>query len=194
MCQRRQKSRDFWRRWHISLSTWLRDYLYIPMGGNRKGVLRTRVNLLNTMLLGGLWHGASWMFVAWGAFHGALLGLDRLLGLRESSHRAGQWLQRLVVFHAVCLGWILFRSPTVSDALEVMSSFARATSLPAVSPWVWSALALAFATQLLRPEWKLGLRLSFLRVPGFVRGVAYAVLLGLVANAQGDTPFIYFQF
>lgn len=186
--------RDFWRRWHISLSTWLRDYLYIPMGGNQKGAMRTRVNLLNTMLLGGLWHGASWMFVAWGAFHGALLGLDRLLGIRESTHRRGQWLQRLVVFHAVCLGWILFRSRTVPDALEVLATFGRSTALPSISPWVWVALVLAAVTQLLRPRWKLDLRLAFLRVPATVRGVAYALLLGLVANAQGDTPFIYFQF
>lgn len=107
--------RDFWLRWHISLSGWLRDYLYIPMGGNRKGSWRTYQNLAVTMLLGGLWHGAAWNFVLWGAYHGALLVAHRLLirlfkGWTVVEHRVF-WLARVVVFfHLVCVGWIVFRS------------------------------------------------------------------------------------
>lgn len=102
--------REFWARWHISLSTWLRDYLYIPLGGNLKGRRRTYVNLVLTMLLGGLWHGAAWTFVAWGAFHGALLAIYHAWAAKFSPSGtldSGRWigLRRLWMFHLVCLGW-----------------------------------------------------------------------------------------
>jgi alginate O-acetyltransferase complex protein AlgI len=105
---------DFWRRWHITLSRWLRDYLYIPLGGNRASPLRRDINLMITMLLGGLWHGASWTFVAWGAWHGALL-----VGHRHAEGRFGPlppMVRRAVTFLAVCLGWVLFRSKTFGQA------------------------------------------------------------------------------
>ena len=103
---------DFWRRWHISLSTWLRDYLYIPLGGNRGGTLSTYRNLMVTMILGGLWHGASWTFVLWGAYHGALLVGYRVLGDRETESRLSpiNLLKGLFVFHLMCFGWLLFRA------------------------------------------------------------------------------------
>ena len=112
---------DFWRRWHISLSTWLRDYLYVPLGGNRKGAARTYLNLMLTMLLGGLWHGANWTFVAWGGLHGAALAVTRfgknLRGepnvVREPQN-ARDWLVKagkvVVTFHFVLLTWVLFRA------------------------------------------------------------------------------------
>ena len=110
---------DFWRRWHISLSSWLRDYLYIPLGGNRHGSRKTYRNLLLTMLLGGIWHGAAWTFVIWGAYQGALLMIERLLGGRKAIADWFEartltarltWIARvLVCFHFVCLGWIIFR-------------------------------------------------------------------------------------
>lgn len=106
---------DFWRRWHITLSTWLRDYLYIPLGGNRKGTLRTYVNLMLTMLLGGLWHGANWTFVAWGALHGVGLVVTRAVG-----HRIGFDLPKpirwLLTYAFVCLTWIFFRAPNFTTA------------------------------------------------------------------------------
>jgi D-alanyl-lipoteichoic acid acyltransferase DltB (MBOAT superfamily) len=111
---------DFWRRWHISLSTWLRDYLYIPLGGNRRGIRRTYVNLMLTMLLGGLWHGANWKFVAWGLYHGALLALFRALPVRIALPDAWRMLLRPVcivaMFHATCLGWLFFRCNSLRQA------------------------------------------------------------------------------
>lgn len=120
---------DFWRRWHISLSSWLRDYLYISLGGNRRGQARTYANLLTTMLLGGLWHGASWNFVIWGGLHGAWLAVERMLTRsREAAAVARvQWnsvplrmLKCAAVFHGVCLTWIFFRAQTLHDAMTVI--------------------------------------------------------------------------
>jgi alginate O-acetyltransferase complex protein AlgI len=110
---------DFWRRWHISLSRCLRDYLYIPLGGSRKGELRTYVNLMITMLLGGLWHGASWTFVVWGGYHGALLGFYRIFS--EQWDRVPQILQRAFTFFLVILGWTLFRADNWGDALTLFN-------------------------------------------------------------------------
>src|SRR5579862_6953313 len=105
---------DFWRRWHISLSTWLRDYLYIPLGGSAEPGYKTYRNLLFTILLGGLWHGANWTFVLWGAIHGVGLAVERALGFARNVTRL--WWRRILVFHFVCLGWILFRAPSISAA------------------------------------------------------------------------------
>jgi len=105
---------DFWRRWHISLSTWLRDYLYIPLGGNRFGRWREIRNLMITMVLGGLWHGAGFLFVAWGFWHGLLLVIYRIApidrGLTRLFGPVGKWISIILTFHLVCFGWILFRS------------------------------------------------------------------------------------
>ena len=120
---------DFWRRWHISLSTWLRDYLYIPLGGNRHGEFQTYRNLLLTMLIGGFWHGANWTFVIWGAIHGGGLALERLLfGGGESSaspFKYKDWLKRIWIFHLVCLAWVFFRAQSVGAALQYLSNFGK---------------------------------------------------------------------
>ncbi|MDB5291963.1 MAG: patA [Phycisphaerales bacterium] len=116
---------DFWRRWHISLSTWLRDYLYIPLGGSRGGVFLTYRNLFLTMLLGGLWHGANWTFVLWGAYHGALLIVYRLLDLRPEDKRYPRWanaLMWLIMLHLTCLGWLLFRAKNVTTIAVFLQS------------------------------------------------------------------------
>ena len=116
---------DFWRRWHMSLSTWLRDYLYIALGGNRLGEAKTHRNLLITMLLGGLWHGAHWTFVVWGALHGIGLSLGRFLRPESVPAAAPSltrtWVSRVVVFHLVCLTWIFFRAPSLRDAVHFLS-------------------------------------------------------------------------
>jgi alginate O-acetyltransferase complex protein AlgI len=125
--------RDFWRRWHISLSTWIRDYLYIPLGGSRGGATRTFVNGLVVMSLCGLWHGAAWSFVVWGALHGLLLALSRLsLPWRDGMYRragAPAWLvsaiRRVITFHLVCLLWVLFRAPSLGDAGYVITHLFR---------------------------------------------------------------------
>jgi alginate O-acetyltransferase complex protein AlgI len=108
---------DFWRRWHISLSSWLRDYLYIPLGGNRRGGGRTVLNLMIVMLLGGLWHGAAWTFVAWGAYHGAFLVLERALGKRPVYHRLPRPLRIAATFVLVLFSWVLFRSESLGGAV-----------------------------------------------------------------------------
>jgi len=116
---------EFWRRWHISLSTWLRDYLYIPLGGNRKGPKRTYVNLLLTMLLGGLWHGAAWNFVAWGAWHGGLLGLHRyVLAGREAIRRGPVWnvVSWTSTFVVVLVSWLLFRARSMGHAWSLLTT------------------------------------------------------------------------
>jgi hypothetical protein len=116
---------EFWTRWHISLSTWLRDYLYIPLGGNKHGHLNTLRNLMITMLLGGLWHGAGLFFIIWGAFHGALLVLYRLIPIDEflirHFGRFGKLLATILFFHLVCIGWIFFRS-TPDQLIPVANS------------------------------------------------------------------------
>jgi alginate O-acetyltransferase complex protein AlgI len=121
---------SFWRRWHISLSTWLRDYLYIPLGGSRLGEARTYRNLMTTMLLGGLWHGANWTFVVWGGIHGAGLSIERFfrraLGWQDPSAEraslvsASTWISRVVVFHLVCLAWVFFRAPSLGAAFSML--------------------------------------------------------------------------
>lgn len=125
---------DFWRRWHISLSSWLRDYLYIPLGGSRGGTWFTYRNLILTMVLGGLWHGAAWTFVLWGAFHGAILVLYRVLGLNELTDKARfpmNIIYMVIMFHLVCFGWLLFRAQnmtTVSLFLKsILTSFSWST-------------------------------------------------------------------
>lgn len=110
-----QSITDFWRRWHMSLSTWLKDYLYIPLGGNRSGVMRTYINLLIVMGLGGLWHGADWKFAVWGLWHGALLALERFLGIGEPSHGLLGVLRIMITFSLVTFGWLLFRLTHLND-------------------------------------------------------------------------------
>jgi hypothetical protein len=115
-----QSLQDFWRRWHISLSTWLRDYLYVPLGGNRLGTARTYLNLMLTMLLGGLWHGANWTFVVWGGIHGAGLAVERLAAgkneIRDSANALARLCRRVCVFGIVCFAWVFFRSRNVGEA------------------------------------------------------------------------------
>ena len=109
-----QSITEFWQRWHISLSSWLRDYLYIPLGGSRLGPIRTYVNLAIVMLLGGLWHGATWNFVVWGGFHGALLTLERRLGRRTWYQMLPQPARVMSTFAMVLVGWVFFRAPDLA--------------------------------------------------------------------------------
>ena len=132
---------DFWRRWHISLSTWLRDYLYIPLGGSRLGSARTYANLMITMLLGGLWHGANWTFVVWGGIHGAGLAMERgsgFVGNHAFRSNLGRWIRRVIIFHFVCFAWIFFRSPSFDTAWGFLAG---------LGDWQWKSvygLALLF--------------------------------------------------
>jgi alginate O-acetyltransferase complex protein AlgI len=200
---------EFWRRWHISLSTWLRDYLYIPLGGNRRGSARTYANLLITMLLGGLWHGANWTFVVWGALHGAYLSIEKAMGVTVSAVRSPaslpekmtRALRGVVTFHLVALAWIFFRAPDVSAAWRYMVGIA--TWQPALVNgnfhWLGLRFALLIATLIgidLVQE-RAGDQLVVLRWHWMPRGLAYAclaILMLALGGVNARIPFIYFQF
>jgi D-alanyl-lipoteichoic acid acyltransferase DltB (MBOAT superfamily) len=188
--------REFWQRWHISLSTWLRDYLYIPLGGNRHGVRRRYANLMITMLLGGLWHGAAWTFVLWGGFHGALLVIDGLVRQRFtlSSGRPTLWAGRVLTFHLVCFGWVLFRAGSMVDATAFLSAIAR-PGFAATGEATAAILALLLAIAA-HAVWRAPtLRGWHTGWPPVVQGLGYAVLIIFVSLlSPASERFIYFQF
>jgi D-alanyl-lipoteichoic acid acyltransferase DltB (MBOAT superfamily) len=186
--------RDFWRRWHMTLSRFLRDFLYIPLGGSRGGRLFTYRNLMLTMVLGGLWHGAAWTFVLWGAFHGAGLVAEHALGGRL---RAPGWLRWLVTFHLVVLGWIIFRSQSVALVGTFLSRLvvpghATLWSLP-----VGAAIMVTIGLQLLPADGveRVQARLERLQPALLATGLAILVLFAAATvPGQGVAPFIYFRF
>jgi len=194
---------DFWHRWHISLSTWLRDYLYVPLGGSRDGAWKTYRNLMITMLLGGLWHGASWNFVIWGGLHGMGLAGTRMWqrGRRERAPAAPSGLTRvllvLLTFQFVCLAWIFFRAPTLSHASLMLARILRHTSGHAnLAPKVLAVLALGFVLHWLPSGLVERVRERFVRTPALVQGVVLAAAaygLHLAASAKAQ-PFVYGQF
>ena len=187
---------EFWRRWHISLSTWLRDYLYIPLGGNRRGRARTYVNLMLTMLLGGLWHGAAWTFVVWGAYHGVLLALHRLLFRGRVRHESALAVlgRRLATFHLVAAGFVIFRAPSLAEVgifLRQIIEPGLATSPAFVRAVGWTVLA--FAVHQLAADRRPGR--VFLRTPPLVQATVYAAAAVLVfLFSPLSERFIYFQF
>jgi D-alanyl-lipoteichoic acid acyltransferase DltB (MBOAT superfamily) len=188
--------RDFWRRWHVSLSTWLRDYLYISLGGNRRGSLRTGLNLWITMLLGGLWHGAAWNFVLWGAYHAALLSLQRALEALPAAARirVPRPLRQVLTFHLVALGWILFRAASLDDAGAVLRGLASA-GLALTPATAQAALLLGMAATLHLLGTPQAVRRSWLTLPPWLQGLGYAIASALVfAFAPAAQRFIYFQF
>jgi alginate O-acetyltransferase complex protein AlgI len=192
---------DFWQRWHISLSTWLRDYLYIPLGGSRSGRWRTYANLMVTMLLGGLWHGASWTFVAWGGLMGVYLVGHRLW----AAWPAVQWLRaqgwwlwvsRVLLFHAVCLGWVFFRSSTFALAGTVLHQLGSRGAVTLASWPVLATLVLGIFGQYAPGVWRRGMEAAMARMPAVVNGAVLAggVLAIAWLGPTGVAPFIYFQF
>jgi alginate O-acetyltransferase complex protein AlgI len=182
---------DFWRRWHITLSSWLRDYLYIPLGGNRQGSVRTAIHLAITMLLGGLWHGASWNFVLWGGLHGALLGFERALrGVLPAPPIA---LRRAIVFVAVVLVWTPFKLETFPETLVWWSAMAGLSGLGSAG-WLQAAGAGTFMALVWLPPWIAPERPRF-----GARELATAATLFVAAIAIGygrlePSPFLYFRF
>ena len=197
-----QSITEFWRRWHISLSSWLRDYLYIPLGGNRFGLARTYRNLMLTMLIGGLWHGANWTFVAWGGLHGALLSIERMFGIGQrpivwSTAGPRDWLAgiaRIVLtFHLVTLAWIFFRAPNIHAAFAYLGGILRGDQLTAIGPLPFIAGLAVLLIDI--PQYASGRHTIFMRLPWWVQSPAYATLcLGLILYGGSEVPFIYFQF
>lgn len=200
---------EFWRRWHISLSVWLRDYLYIPLGGNRLGTTRTYANLMTVMVLGGLWHGANWTFLLWGAWHGGWLALERATGL--SRDRSATGLARTLLL--VMLGWVAFRAATVTDAFGVYAGLAGFNGFGlspdlalAISGEALLFLGLGFLAATAEPVMRANLqRAWFTSHPDGTLSASRSLLptLGLAALAtlsimklaeQSFSPFLYFQF
>jgi D-alanyl-lipoteichoic acid acyltransferase DltB (MBOAT superfamily) len=194
---------DFWRRWHISLSSWLRDYLYIPLGGSRASAARTYVNLMITMLLGGLWHGAAWTFVIWGALHGFYLIVHRVWSgipwgplVRFRQTAVWRWTARLLLFHAVCLGWVFFRSPSFDIAFAVLRRLAVPGAITLASVPVAMALIAGLAGQFQPLRWRKVLEFELGCWPAMARGAAFAAAIFIVEilGPSGVAPFIYFRF
>ena len=213
----------FWRRWHISLSTWFRDYLYIPLGGNRVALWRWYVNLTIVFLVSGLWHGAKWTFVIWGALHALYILLEiwlggvGLWGLRRLGRAEGallpNWLKIILTFHLVLFSWIFFRANSVSDAWFIVrnlwptgsSAFATAIFAPwlaagVADPRLEMALAVGLIVLLELIQWFeryiATMERTFINNPRWLRWATYVAMAVTIANlgAAIETPFIYFQF
>ena len=194
---------DFWRRWHMTLSRWLRDYVYIPLGGNRKGTVLTYRNLLLTMLIGGLWHGAGWTFVVWGGIHGVGLAAERWW--KDRPHYVAppdtvlrRSVERIATFHLVCLAWIFFRADSLSVAWDVIGGLLTGwgDASPLVTSGVLLAIAVGIGSQYLParvPRLVMG-RFARLPVLGQAVVLAFALMLTNAMGPEGVAPFIYFQF
>jgi alginate O-acetyltransferase complex protein AlgI len=196
---------EFWRRWHISLSSWLRDYLYISLGGNRKGKIRTYFNLFMTMLLGGLWHGASWKFVVWGVLHGLALVVEKFFGqfIKLPKNVFVRIIQVILTFHFVVFCWLFFRAKDFATAFQIADNISKLTFN--LEQWqtiiigyknVFLLIAIGVVWHFIPVKTLAGMQKTFSTLPLVVK----AVLLGLIywvvyATASADTqPFIYFQF
>ena len=192
---------EFWRRWHISLSSWLRDYLYVPLGGNRHGPARTYLNLTIVMLLGGLWHGASWTFVVWGALHGTLLAVERLAGRRPLYRMLPDGLRTTVTFAMLLVTWVFFRASDLTSALGYLRNMfgltsatdtARLLSQVLWEPSSFVAVAVAAIVTWMAPQtWDWTMRITAPKAATAIGllGFAWAVLA-----TQAHNPFLYFIF
>ncbi len=195
---------EFWRRWHISLSTWLREYLFIPLGGSRSGQVRTLISLMLTMLLGGLWHGAAWNFIIWGVWHGLLLCVHRVWDDYWSARNDDAWrytkawliCSRLMLFHAVCLSWIFFRATDFDGALAVINQLfvgAWSADLPL---GMLICVGLGIGMQYIPERFFLRLQYQAMQIPVWALGALFALALMVieVLGPSAPAPFIYFQF
>ena len=193
---------DFWRRWHITLSSWLRDYLYIPLGGNRHGEARTYLALMVTMLLGGLWHGASWTFVVWGGLHGTYLAGERVLRSRFAGYRPGPamlLLFGLITYALVNVTWVFFRAHSFGKAWQVLGGmFGANGAAEPILPTVHLVLVSLIIGALVYAHWQMRnrtLESVVARVPALALSGIWALMAFAVVIAQGaGNAFIYFQF
>ncbi len=188
---------DFWRRWHISLSNWLRDYLYVSLGGSRNGNLKTYRNLILTMALGGLWHGASWNFLAWGMLHGVGLSIERIFGWQNKNYTntSTKVLATTTVFVFICIGWVFFRSSDFEHAQSVFASLLVWNGKSALfSPFVGLMLFVGMGMHFVSDhvvQW-VEVGLSSPMATAFAMGVAIFLIVAM--GTDGTAPFIYFRF
>lgn len=194
---------DFWRRWHMSLSTWLRDYLYIPLGGNRKGSVRTFINLMITMLLGGLWHGAAIKFILWGALHGVGLMINKgLKGIIKTNNRIIRFFGWFFTFHFVVITWIVFRVDSLQNAQIIMDRIVHTTSLSDVkkivltTPYLFLLLIMGYCIHWLSDKFRTRIKLHFILAPIWIKIGIISIALYLVYSFHQSAllPFIYFRF
>ncbi|PKN77774.1 MAG: membrane-bound O-acyltransferase family protein [Candidatus Cloacimonetes bacterium HGW-Cloacimonetes-1] len=194
---------DFWRRWHISLSTWLRDYLYIPLGGNRRGKARQILNLMLTMLLGGLWHGASWNFVFWGGLHGIGLAFDKFwLSLKIAETRFMKVISTIITFHFVCFCWIFFRARTFDSAWLIINRIFTEFKAPLLWQWIDKyrivaiLIGVTYLFHWLPQKWSQKIELGVRRLPLVLQSTVLAFVVWILFQARSADiqPFIYFQF
>ncbi len=189
---------EFWRRWHVSLSTFLRDYLYLPLGGNRRGPVRTYINLAVVMLLGGLWHGAAWTFVAWGAYQGFWLIFERSIGKRALYSFTPRACQVALTFGLAIIGWVFFRAETLGDAGQILASmFGLAADGALPIPFLLKPIhLLAFAVAAI-VVWGLPTTQRLVREPPLWWALSLQLLLPLALahlHHEKNVPFLYFQF
>lgn len=201
-----QNITDFWRRWHMSLSSWLRDYIYIPMGGSRKGKLNTYLFLFITMTIGGFWHGASWNFVIWGILHGFALIVHKLFFSKESNQESVnpvmKWIYTLITFHFVAFLWILFRAQTFQDTFNSVNQIFNNFKFADFVGFYFSRketvymLVLAFFIIFFSSKFKEFAKNIFIKTPVLVIGIILFIFLQLVLQIQNTeiAPFIYFKF
>jgi alginate O-acetyltransferase complex protein AlgI len=195
---------DFWRRWHISLSTWLRDYLYIPLGGNQKGPIRTYINLMLTMLIGGLWHGASWTFVVWGGLHGFYLAIERVL---KKTWGDVTWIKRklvqimlgLLTYLLINITWVFFRAQSFSQAFDMVKSMLGLNPEgKAVLATINIILVCVVTVGMVFAHWRMrntSLEAVVEKTPWPILGTLWGLMLFLIIITQGSgDAFIYFQF
>jgi D-alanyl-lipoteichoic acid acyltransferase DltB (MBOAT superfamily) len=189
---------DFWRRWHISLSSWLRDYLYISLGGSRHGLARLCLALMATMLLGGLWHGASWNFVIWGALHGGVLAAERLW--REFRPKNAPVMPHalgvVITFHIVLLGWIFFRSATFADAIAFLSGLAAPGPAAMLTPLMLGLIMLGMSLHFFPAHTVqyVAIRMRSMSALKVGLAVGLSILVIDAMRPEGVAPFIYYQF
>lgn len=205
---------EFWRRWHISLSTWLRDYLYFPLGGNRKGKVRTYINLMIVMTLGGLWHGAAWSYAVWGIFHGVGLAIERFFGLEKSNEQTSTsipiWKQFffdlikvIFVFCFVSLGWLLFKLPNFGEAIDFLATLVRNVKVAPGLTYIVPVLIFSFPVVVYHiphfPTFRNRQTENLLKPKSLLWSVGKDIAIGIMLvllflNSGSSQEFIYFQF
>jgi alginate O-acetyltransferase complex protein AlgI len=203
---------EFWRRWHISLSTWLRDYLYIPLGGNKKGRIRTYINLLITMLLGGLWHGAATRFLIWGALHGFALAIERYFKERfissdkktknQSVAQVTKAVQWLLTFHFICFCWIFFRAQNLESVWEMLHTVAFSFNAQILSEFlrgyavVLGFIAMGFVLHFIPARFENRFLALTIQMPLIGKAILITLIALLIMQTKSAEvqPFIYFQF
>ncbi len=200
---------EFWRRWHITLSTWLRDYLYISMGGNRVPLWRNYFNLFITMVIGGLWHGASWLFILWGAWHGAMLVLHKIFRKLFPPQPRGpvfthawHFISVIITFHVVAIGWVFFRADSLTVVSEMFTQISTSFHPEVLSQFVEGyryivvAIIVGYLLHYTPHKWALSIQNSLERTPLVIKALIFTIFIYFILQIRSSeiVPFIYLQF